>query len=80
MKFVFNVFGWLENFNIFFHVLTKIFFVAMRDARGWRTRQAFKKHLYAPICLNEYFVKRAPIGAYKCFLKPDVYANLWHPA
>ena len=39
------------------------------DARG-----------YAPIGLNEYFVKRAPIGAYKCFLKPDVYANLWHPA
>ena len=40
----------------------------------------FKNHLYVPIGLNEYFVKRAPIGAYKCFLKPDVYDNLWHLA
>ena len=53
----------------------------MRDARGYRTRQALKNiYTLAPIGLNEYFVKRAPIGAYKCFLKPDVYDNLWHPA
>ena len=39
----------------------------------------FKKHLYAPIgaLLTNYSFK--PIGAYKCFLKPDVYDNLWHP-
>ena len=39
-----------------------------------------KKHLYAPIgaLLTKYSFK--PIGAYKCFLKPDVYDNLWHPA
>ena len=30
--------------------------------------------------LNEYFVKSAPIGAYKCFLNADVWHNLWHPA
>ena len=51
----------------YFSRIDENFFVAMRDARGCRTR------------LNEYFVKRAPIGAYKCFLKPDVYDNLWHP-
>ena len=28
--------------------------------------------------LTKYSFK--PIGAYKCFLKPDVYDNLWHPA
>ena len=53
----------------------------MRDARGWRTRQPLKsiyKLLF--IGLNEYVVKSAPIGVYKCFLKADVYANLWHPA
>ena len=41
MKFVFNVFGWLQNFNIF-SCIDENFFVAMRDARGWRTRQALK--------------------------------------
>ena len=47
----------------------------MRDARGW-----CKKHLYAPIgaLLTKYSFK--PIGVYKCFLKADVYTNLWHPA
>ena len=28
--------------------------------------------------LTKYSFK--PIGVYKCFLKADVYANLWHPA
>ena len=28
--------------------------------------------------LTKYSFK--PIGAYQCFLKPDVYDNLWHPA
>ena len=60
----------------YFSCIHENFFVPTRDARDYRTRQALKKHLYAPIGLNEYFVKRAPIGAYKCFLKPDVYDNL----
>ena len=63
----------------YFSCIDESFFVPVRDARGYRTRQALIKHLYAPIGLNEYFVKRTPIGAYKCFLKPDVYDNLWHP-
>ena len=55
MKFVFNVSGWLQNFNIYiFHVLTKIFL---------------------SLC---WMPEVKPIGAYKCFLKPDVYDNLWH--
>ena len=64
----------------YFSCIDKNFFVPMRDARGYRTRQALKKHLYAPIgaLLTNYSFK--PIGAYKCFLKPDVYDNLWHPA
>ena len=168
MKFVFNVFGWLQNFNIFFmyrplavtsqlqllcamlegkvkvwnnemstnvkratrkrllpdyysilaiifniiHVFfSKTFFVLFcfpsnmaakyANRHMWRHAKVvywrkffcryagcqrlaytsgFKKHLYAPIgaLLTNYSFK--PIGAYKCFLKPDVYANLWHPA
>ena len=37
-----------------------------------------QKHLYAPIgaLFTKYSFK--PIGAYKCFLKPDVYDNLAH--
>ena len=64
----------------YFSCIDENFFVAMRDARGYRTRQALKKHLYAPIgaLLTKYSFK--PIGAYKCFLKRDVYDNLWHPA
>ena len=74
MKFVFNASGWLQNFNIFF--------MYCPNARCQRLSytSGFKKHLYAPTGLNEYFVKRAPMGAYKCFLKPDVYDNLWHLA
>ena len=79
MKFVFNASRWLQNFNMFFMYWRKFF---CPDARCQRLSytSGFKKHLYAPIGLNEYFVKKAPIGAYKCFLKPDVYDNLWHPA
>ena len=33
---------------------------------------------YIGALLTNYSFK--PIGAYKCFLKPDVYDNLWHPA
>ena len=44
----------------YFSCIDENFFVPMRDARGCRTRQALKKHLYAPIRLNEYFVKKAP--------------------
>ena len=79
MKFVFNVFGWLQNFNIIFHVLTKIF-CRYAGCQRLAYTSGFKKHLYAPIgaLLTKYSFK--PIGAYKCFLKPDVYANLWHPA
>ena len=64
----------------YFSCIDENFFVPMRVARGYRTRQALKKHLYVPIgaLLTKYSFK--PIGAYKCFLNPDVYDNLWHPA
>ena len=35
------------------------------------------------ICLHGALLTKnsfKPIGAYKCFLKPDVYDNPWHPA
>ena len=79
MKFVFNVFGWLQNFNIFFMYWRK-FFCPDAGCQRLSYTSGFKKHLYAPIgaLLTNYSFK--PIGAYKCFLKPDVYDNLWHPA
>ena len=63
-----------------FSCIDENFFVPMRDARGYRTRQALKLFPRAPIgaLVTKYSFK--PIGAYKCFLKPDVYDNLWRPA
>ena len=66
MKFVFNVFGWLQNFNIFFMYRRK-FFCRYAGCQRLAYTSGFKKHLYAPIGLNEYFVKRAPIGAKNVF-------------
>ena len=68
MKFVFNVSGWLQNFNIFFMYWRK-FFCPYAGCQRLSYTSDFKKHLCAPIGLNEYFVKKAPIGVYKCFLK-----------
>ena len=79
MKFVFNVSEWLQNLNIFFMYRQKISCPNAGCQRLCHT-SAFKKHLYAPIGLHEYFVKSAPIGAYKCFLNADVWHNLWYPA
>ena len=79
MKFVFSASGWLQNFNIFFMYWQK-FFCSDAGCQRLSYTSGFKKHLYAPIgaLLTNYSFK--PIGAYKCFLKPDVYDNLWHPA
>ena len=62
----------------YFSCIDENFFVPMRDARGYRTRQALKNIYALLLVLFQYSFK--PIGAYKCFLKPDVYDNLWHPA
>ena len=64
----------------YFSCIDENFFCRHAGCQRLSYTSGFKKHLYAPIGLNEYFVKKAPIGAYKCFLKPDVYDNLWHPA
>ena len=63
MKFVFNVSEWLQNLNIFFMYRQKIFCPNAGCQRLCHT-SAFKKHLYAPIGLNEYFVKSAPLYIY----------------
>ena len=77
MKFVFNVSGWLQNFNIFSMYWRK-FFCPDAGCQRLSYTSGFKKLLYAPIgaLLTKYSFK--PIGAYKSFLKPDVYDNLWH--
>ena len=63
-----------------FSCIDENFFCSDAGCQRLSYTSGFKKHLYAPIGLNKYFVKKAPTGAYKCFLKPDVYDNLWHPA
>ena len=62
MKFVFNVFGWLQNFNIFFMYWRK-FFCRYAGCQRLAYTSGFKKHLYAPIgalltkySFNEVFI------------------------
>ena len=55
MKFVFNVSGWLQNLaakNIFFMYWRK-FFCPYAGCPYAGYTSGFKKHLYAPIGLNE---------------------------
>ena len=53
----------------YFSCIDENFFVAMRDARGYRTRQALKNirsyWCSFPNMNTKYSFK--PIGAYKCF-------------
>ena len=67
------------KFEHIFHVLTKISCPNAGCQRLAYT-SAFKKYLYVPIGALSLKYSFKPIGAYKFFLKPDVYANIWHPA